>query len=231
MLFIEKYKKNVLTALEVRTQAKTPKMLGTIIIMAALTIAYLVRCALVRPDGQPVEFHFVQEWSPLVAYTFLQFSLASAFAFATYLVLHFAKNPHKLVWLLLSMALAFLAMDEILEIHEKLGNAFENRHHSTVFRNWNDLIVIIYGVIAAGFTLWYLPSLIRFRLAFELFCIAGLFYVIHTSIDALVDPATSVSIILEESNKAFSSVFLMLASITGFLMTLRNEHQNLQFDD
>ena len=83
--------------------------------------------------------------------------------------------------------------------------------------SWNDVIVILYGVVALPVVLALLPDILRYRMVLELFVIAFVFYVLHTLIDSTQEPYTTTSVILEESAKLFCGAFLALGAFIGFL--------------
>ena len=84
-------------------------------------------------------------------------------------------------------------------------------------RRWNDIIVLLYGIVALSIALVLLPDILRYKMLLELFVIAFIFYAIHTLIDSTQDPRTTVSAILEESAKLFCCTFLALGTFIGFL--------------
>lgn len=117
---------------------------------------------------------------------------------------------------------AFLTLDELLMFHERLGKTIKDYADSGIFRNWNDIIVILYGVLVLPVVAVFLPSIIRYRMYLELLVTAFVFYAIHTLIDATQSPRTTVSATWEESAKILSVTFLALATFIGFLGTLWN---------
>ena len=100
---------------------------------------------------------------------------ASAFSLASFVVLVRARDRH--IWLSATMAcgFAFLAFDELLEFHERTGRFFERHMDSGLFRNWNDVFVILYGVAALLIIAALLPNLMRFRMVPQLFAAAFVF--------------------------------------------------------
>ena len=92
--------------------------------------------------------------------------------------------------------LILLAADELMELHERIGRRLDGVDllglaSGGSVRGWNDVIVILYGVVALPFGVAFFPSLLRYPKLLELLCIAFGFFVIHTAVDSLVDPRTA----------------------------------------
>ncbi len=89
-------------------------------------------------------------------------------------------------------------------------------------RNWNDIIVIIYGVAGLG-VLWFFRSVLlsspRFAL---LFAAAFVCYSIHTVIDSIVITQNAMKVVPEETFKVMSGYCLFLAMASKLLDTLRD---------
>ena len=126
------------------------------------------------------------------------------------------------MWVIMAIGFFFLAMDELMQFHERLGSIMRRYADSGIFRNWNDIIVILYGVLALPVIAALLPGILRYRMYFELIVTAFVFYAIHTLIDATQSPRTQVSMILEESAKLLCVMFLALGTFIAFLGALWN---------
>ncbi|MGI9309573.1 MAG: hypothetical protein ACR2P6_09935 [Gammaproteobacteria bacterium] len=190
----------------------------TKIVAAALicTTAYILLAIVAVPPGQVREFQFVEEHAAIGVLSAIILSMGCAFCMATIAVLLLRRERGILLWVLLTAGFAFLAFDELLLFHERLGRYANAMASSGVFRGWDDIIVILYGVIALPFAIALLPNLLRYRLVLEFFVIGFLFYVIHTLIDSTQEPQTTTSVILEESAKLFSVEFLAMGAFFGF---------------
>ena len=141
---------------------------------------------------------------------------------ATVTALVRAKDRRIWFWLVMTVSFAFLAFDELLQFHERIGRVVERIAAPGIFRSWDDIIVIAYGVVALPALIAFLPSLIRYRMVFEMFAVAFVFYGIHTLIDSTSEPPTAVSVILEESAKLYCGAFLALGAFVGFIGVLWN---------
>ena len=115
-----------------------------------------------------------------------------------------------------------LALDEVLQFHERFGRFIEQHISSGIFRNWSDIIVIAYGIIALLIIVSIFPSIMRHKMLLELFIVGFIFYCITTLIDSTQEPKTTISVILEESAKLFCVLFLALGTFVGFLGSLWN---------
>ena len=85
------------------------------------------------------------------------------------------------------------------------------------FRNWNDAVVIVYGVIALFVIVGFVPEIIRYRGVAEIMVIGFVFYVMHTLVDAMADPETPLSMIIEDATKLFASSYLAMSMLVAVL--------------
>ncbi len=196
-------------------------ILGNIALFIAIAMAIMIAPTEAR------DYHFVSENGIITAISSNLLAMASAFAFFSFFLERALSKKINLFWLLLSLGLGFFALDELLEGHERLGSAIGNnlQINSPAFKNWNDLIVVSYGILALIFIIYFLPTILRYPKFGELFSIAFAFYLVHTLIDSLAVNISSTSIILEESCKLFSSAYFSLAMFTGLLgniMSIKN---------
>jgi hypothetical protein len=107
---------------------------------------------------------------------------------------------------------------ELLQLHEVIGIILETELGlSDIFRNWNDAVVMVYGVNALFVIAGFAPEIIRYRGVAEKMVIAFVFYLTHTLIDALADPETPLSMIVEDAMKLFASSYLALCMLVAML--------------
>lgn len=71
----------------------------------------------------------------------------------------------------------FLALDEQLQFHERLGQWLGDGQSSGrvfgTFRNWNDLVVMADGVVALPVFAWMIPALLRCPRVVELMALSA----------------------------------------------------------
>jgi hypothetical protein len=206
-------------AIERRT-LDVPNVVFIFVTVAGCTLVYIILAMFLVPLDEPREYQFVSEDGAITALSAIFLASASAFSLSTMTVLILKRDLHKWVWLVLAFGFAFLAFDELLQFHERVGSLVERFSSSGTFRNWNDIIVIIYGILALPMLIVMLPGLLRWRMVLEIFAIAFLFYMIHTLIDSISEPRTTVSVILEESAKLLSGACLMVGAFIGFIGAL-----------
>ena len=199
-----------------RRSALLPNIHWIVIGIACCTLAYIGLALLAVPSDEPRAFHFMHEEGAVTALSVFYLAVASAFSLAAAVTSIRTKETHSWVWLLMASGFAFLSFDELLQFHERVGYVIGKFLGTGVFRNWNDIIVIIYGLIAASILVMILPELLRWKWVLELFAIAFAFYGLHTVIDTISEPPTQASIILEESAKLFCGAFWRLAHLLGF---------------
>jgi len=181
---------------------------ATVLIFIAV---YLILAVILAPEAK-LEYHFYHERGAVTALSAILLSIAGGFAGFTFFLTKTRNNWFAYFWLCASLGLIFFAMDELLGFHEAAGRYLSHMLGPVQsFRNWNDIIVIIYGIVALPVFILFLPEILRYPKVAEFLIIAFLFYSIHTGIDSLVEPRTSWSIIIEESAKVMSAAFLMLS--------------------
>lgn len=166
--------------------------------------------------------------------------LAMASAFAGAAALSERGGDHRLRWwwALTSLGFFFFSCDELMRFHEQAGTwlRIEVLGRSEFFRNWNDLIVILYGVIAAIVMLRFAPRVLQLPLHPELIALGFLSYVIHTGMDSLPHEDTGPLAylrylptgIIEESAKLFASTFFAMAMLQGLLVILQSRNDDLE---
>jgi hypothetical protein len=153
----------------------------------------------------------------------------SLLAYTCFFMKSSASRRQKVFFLLVALALTYMALDEVLQFHEHIGldldhiRAFRKITHATGARSWNDLIIIIYGIVGLPVLLYFLPTVVEIPYIAEYFIIAFLSYVTHTSIDSLANPPTTVSYIFEESAKLGTSTFLALGLLSGLLFLINSK--------
>lgn len=170
------------------------------------------------PANEPL-FHFHEEGLVTVLSSII-LSMTSALAAVVFLIRMKDFNTGTLFWLILSAGCLFFAFDENFMIHERSGVLVESGvGDAGWFRNWNDVIVILYGIGAIGVSFLFAGEIIRFRMFTILFGAAFGFYMIHTTLDAGLLQTYWWKDIVEESSKLVCFYFVLLATMSS-AMTL-----------
>lgn len=199
--------------------------LGTIATSVCLLVAVYIVAAIVGTSAPP-EYHFVEERGAITALSAIFLAMSAGFAFATALGSLDGGTQTRLLWFGIAATMTLLAIDELMEFHEKIGGRLDEADTAALasnagWRGWNDLLVVAYGLIALAFGILFLPTFLRFPRLIELLVTAFVFFVIHTAIDSMVEPRTTVSAIIEESAKLYCTAFLALAFLAALLHTTR----------
>jgi len=164
------------------------------------------------------EYQFASEEGAVTALSAIFFAMAAAFASVSYFLSRAEGRARYVFWLLTAFVFVFFAIDELMRIHEALGwLAGESFGPPSGFRNWNDVIVIAYGVIGLITAFCFLPEIFRYPKFVEFLTVAFVFFFVHTLIDAAIEPRTTISAILEESAKLFCASFLSFSMFVGLL--------------
>ena len=158
-------------------------------------------------------FHF-DEQGLVTALSAVALAFASAFSFVVFYLRVKDFNLGSLFWLILALGCWFLSLDEQLMFHERGGRLVETMGAGPAefFRNWNDLIVITYGVAALAAAAVFRREILKCRMFAVLFAIGFGFYALHTGIDSIFPKSLTWKDIPEESAKLLSVFALMLAT-------------------
>ena len=216
---INNFRNNIQEAIHHHKQTKLPNISLIIISALACVLAYIIVATF---NGETPDAHFSYESGAITALSAILLTTASALSLAVLVVNVRFNNPDIVLWVLMALGFGFLALDELIGFHEQLGIIIGYYAYSGVFRNWNDVIVILYGVIALPFIVVFLSRIMRYRMLLELFIVAFIFYILHTLIDSLSEPSTTLSAILEESSKLICVLFLALSVFIAFIGTVWN---------
>lgn len=219
---INRFVNHLHEAMIYRRQTKLPNVVLIITIVTTCTLAYILLATIVIPSNATREFHFVSERGAITVLSAIFLAMASAFSMASLMMLVRANDRHIWLWITMTVGFTFFAFDELAQFHERVGSVLDHYVGPGMFRGWNNVVVILYGVIALPIMVAFLPNLIRCRMVIELFAVAFLFYGIHTLIDSTREPRATVSAILEESAKLFAVEFLAIGAFVGFLGILWN---------
>ena len=220
------YKDKLKNSLYHRRQIAPPPTRFPVALVVAGLFIYILIAILIAPDGSP-EYHFNSESGIITVLSAIFLALASGFAGTCFLLKHNSTDWLRFFWLLTAFGFLFFCLDELLQFHEKLAGLIERSSvgPTQTFRTWNDVIVIGYGVVAIPILFYFLPEILRFPRVAEILVTAFSCYVIHTIIDS-TQRRTSLSIILEESAKLFSSAFFAIAMLFGILTIVASQRKS-----
>jgi len=210
------YRQRLRNALRAR-RGSPPLLAAKLIFPAVLTtVCYILFCLLVAPVDKNLDYHFLSERGLITAMSAILLAASAAFCLCAIATQPRVEQVYKNFLLLMVCGFIFLALDEVAQFHERLGKIVFGIWDITGFRNGNDLVVILYGVVAVPIFALLLPQILRIRMLIECFTVAFTFYLIHTFIDSTQDPRTTTSVIFEESSKLFCAVFLALGAYMVF---------------
>jgi hypothetical protein len=210
-----------------KTQNPIPNVSWIVFFVVILNFGYIFLSIIFPPAGKPPAFHFANELGAITALSAIYLSMASAFSVSALVVNIGLKSFDILLWIILAIVFALLSLDELMQFHERIGKFIRGYASSGIFRGWNDVIVILYGLIALPFIAIFLQKLLRYRNLIEFFAAAFIFYGIHTFIDSTQQPQTIVSVIFEESFKLFCGSMLAVGALVGFLGSFWNFKTNV----
>ena len=130
-----------------RKQLPRPDIAWQITFCSLVVAAYIFVALFVSPEQR--ESHFVREDGAITALSAIFLAISSGFAGVSFYLSLDSNLMCRVFWMVSTAALGFLALDELLSFQENLDIwiAGRNLATSTVFRNWNDLMVIGYGIV------------------------------------------------------------------------------------
>jgi hypothetical protein len=195
-----------------------PFLLGSGVFLAL----YIGMAIMMAPAGQGIAYHFYDERGSITAMSAILLGWASAFAGLTYWILRDIEGHRPAFWLLASGGFLFLSLDELVGFHELVaesspGLSTTGEKVFGVFRGWDDIIIILYGIGAVAICLRYLPEVLRLPWVAEVMCLAFAAYAVHTFIDAVAEPPTYTTVIMEETAKLYCTLFLAAAMLAALL--------------
>lgn len=190
------------------------------LVLSVMVAIYIVSAIVFVSPAESTKYHFVDERGGITALSAMFMSMGCGFGFASFVLSLGSARTVRFLWFLVSVSLGFLALDELMGFHERIGSALDRIDimgltSSKTIRGWNDVVVIMYGVVALPVGVILLPTIVRYPTFLKLICIAFAFYVLHTAIDSLVEPPTTLSVIVEESAKLYCSLCIALACLSG----------------
>ena len=205
-------------SLESRRSILIPPI-GGLVALVSLGVVVLILVAInFIPHHERPAFNFMEKGA-LTPVSSIFLAMASGFAGASFFLSKSGKREgwYPYFWLLAALGIGFLAFDELWRFHEKFGKYLDRHVPQDIFRGWNDVIVIAYGVAALPILMYFLPEIFLYPKFMEIIAMAFTFYFIHTLIDTVVEPPTDYSMIFEESAKLFCSAFLAVGMFVGLL--------------
>jgi len=203
-----------------------PELLAFSAFILVAVFIYICFSVYLHPGGERFCYHFTSEEGAITILSATNLSMSALLAYTCFFIKPVLSKREKIFFLIIALALTYLALDEVMHFHENVGDyldTFRNLrkiNHRVHVRAWNDTIIIIYGILAVPVALYFLPTAAQIPCIPEYFSAAFLCYIIHTSIDSFVDPPTTFSHIVEESFKVYTSTFLVLGLLSGLLFLL-----------
>ncbi|GJL80302.1 MAG: hypothetical protein NPINA01_32910 [Nitrospinaceae bacterium] len=214
---ISAFQQNIKNALAHRKQIAIPTFGKYLIAIALGTIALLAVAVVIAPENEP-ERYFVREGGMVTYISAVFLGLAAIFSGVCFKLSRGRTDFLRFFWLLTVVGFTFLFLDELLRFHESTGRWMTpSVDVPEGFRRWDDIIVILYGIVAVIAMAGFLPEILRYPRVAEMMAAAFTFYFIHTLIDATQEPRTTLSAILEESAKVFCAEYLAISMFIALL--------------
>jgi hypothetical protein len=159
-------------ALGQRKLYSLPPFRRIVIAMLIFLFLYLAISFLAGPADEK-EYHFAREEGAVTALSAVFLAMGAAFAGASCFFSQQKGGLNSSFWLIMTCVFGFLAIDELMRIHQGLGWLTEQQFSTPRgFRNWNDIIVIGYGFFALVGAYIFLPVVLRYPKLLEFLGIA-----------------------------------------------------------
>lgn len=113
---------------------------------------------------------------------------------------HITFNASYLIWAIIALGFFYLAIDEVVELHEELDKFIHKIFHinqTGITDRIDDLIIGIYALIGVGIMIYYKNELIKYREIFPLLFTGMVFVVLSIVFDALTNRKDILQIIFE----------------------------------
>jgi len=173
--------------------------------------------SIVDPNGTALPYNFKSERGSITLLSSGMFLVAACLAGVTLLTVRAERGRPRVLWFALTAAMAYFSIDEVMGFHEAAGELLDENVPKGPFRTYNDVVVIVYGLIAVPLALLLWREVVRYQRLLTMLLIAGVLYVATSSVDTLTDDATAVSTVIEEGIKVCCSTFFALSMLTGLV--------------
>ena len=214
---IQMFQRNYREALAHRKQVTLPSLVKPLLTLFVATLVYLAIAVMIAPENQPGRY-FLKEGGMVTTLSAIFLALASIFSGVAFNLLRGRTDFLRYFWLLATVGFAFLFLDELIGFHEMTGRWLDPAVGVPEgFRKWDDIVVILYGVVALFVMAGFLPEIFRYPKVMEMMGVAFLFYFIHTFVDSTQEPRTDISAIIEESAKVFCAEYLAISMFVAIL--------------
>lgn len=214
------YLANIRESVLAASNERSPPMGALPAVVYGSVLAYVGFWIAVGPDVEWYS-HYLREGSPvdLLSTTFL----GTGAALAGVALLLGGQKRTRMFWLLCTLGAIFLMLDERLQLHEEAPDLIGDGAWGDPplgLRNWNDVIMAGYGVVALVLGLLTLPAFLRHRRVRALLVTSFGFFALHTAIDMSFE-ASALKDVFEEPFKLLSGASLMLAFMAAAQVELQ----------
>jgi len=209
-----------------RMRQYNPQVVRLLILIFLVVLIYIFFSVRLHPQNSPYSYHFVREDGSITILSAAFLSTAGLLSIVSFIFCPFKNKHRKVFFFVMALALTYLTLDEVLHFHEMVGDRLDQTGFlkiiftNTSIRRWNDLIIILYGVVALPALIYFLPIAFKTPYLGEFFILAFASYALHTAIDAVVEPPTVPSTIIEESFKLYAGLFLTIGSGAGLMSVM-----------
>lgn len=188
----------------------------TVLAVITFVVSFLVVAIMLgADDDRYAEFREGHSVGVLAA---LLHGMTAALAWASLLAGWQQGRPRSTgLWALLSLGFLFFGLDEMLQFHERAGNALNDGVGGAPgFRNWNDVVVLLYGVAGVAFVVRFRREILRLPWFAEMLFLGFVFYGLSSGIDS-VFAGGALKNVPDESAKLLAAAFFSLAGWAALL--------------
>ncbi|MFQ5768294.1 MAG: hypothetical protein ACE5ID_09975, partial [Acidobacteriota bacterium] len=183
------------------------------------TLTYALVCW--ASSGRLGPSHYFTEGGPIDWLSSVFLAAAAVLAWCTWSVKPHERERGSWFWLASAAGFVFLALDERFMFHERFHFRFGHLlgPPPAGLRNWNDVVVIVYGLAALGLLVPAWTFLLRYRQHLRVLMLAFGFYALHTMVDSVFASSPGKTLV-EESFKVLAGAGFMLAYLQALMARL-----------
>ncbi len=209
MGLVRRYRDRIAEALGLARGMPTGPSFNRFMVLAAAGVTCTTICTFLARNDR--EYRLTNEGGPQDLLSTVFLLTAAMLAWAAWYVGD-RKEAASWFWLLSAVALLVLTNDDRFQFHERFHWEWRRELGKPPFgmRNWNDVAVSVYGIVALGVAAISLPAVLRFRIPRRFLILGFISYAIHTAIDVKLKPSAMKNL-LEETMKLFSGAYFVLA--------------------
>lgn len=206
------------------TAEEHPVLLGGLVAVVVMTVlAYIALSLVLAPpdavdsEGVGLPYNFKSERGSITLLSSGLFCIAAVLAGKAWATVRAAGGRERTLWLAFTLVMIYFSIDEVAQFHEKAGDFLGEHLPKPPFRNYNDVVVIVYGLVALVLAAFLWRTVLRHPRLLPMLVVTGVLYAGTTAVDTFTKDPTPLSEVAEEGIKLCCSTFFALSMLTGLV--------------